>query len=100
MGYDSPEELIESVTDIERQLYVDPHRRAELFELMQKNRGVVKNFEVEFYRKDGGTRWGLLHARSIFDEKGEILIIEGILQDITEPERTRTFDMLFNHPGP
>src|SRR4051812_1330105 len=35
-GYASPEELIESLTNISRDLYVEPGRRAEFVELMEK----------------------------------------------------------------
>jgi PAS domain S-box-containing protein len=56
MGYDSPDELIETVTDIARQVYVDPQRREEL-QTLAKEQGVVKNFECQLYRKDGSKMW-------------------------------------------
>jgi hypothetical protein len=34
-GYDSPEELIATLTDIQHQLYVDPSSRAEFMQLIQ-----------------------------------------------------------------
>src|SRR5450755_1691404 len=39
LGYDSPEELITSIDDIWKQVYVDPHRRAEFRALMEKQCG-------------------------------------------------------------
>src|SRR2546428_11647562 len=51
LGYDSPEELIASATNIERQLYVNPERRAEFKRLMEE-RGIVQEIEIEMYRKD------------------------------------------------
>ncbi|ABQ26306.1 sensor histidine kinase [Geotalea uraniireducens] len=83
LGYDNPEDVIENITDIRRQLYVTPQRREELYELMQSGSD-VKNFEVEFYRKDGSKLWVLLHTRPFFNEKHEIHYIDGIIQDITE----------------
>jgi PAS domain S-box-containing protein len=83
LGYDTPEDVIENITDIGRQLYVTPQRRRELYELMQ-NGSDVKNFEVEFYRKDGSKLWVLLSNRPFFNEKHEILYADGIIQDITE----------------
>ena len=83
LGYDTPEDVIENITDIGRQLYVSPQRREELYELMQSGSD-VKNFEVEFYRKDGSKLWVLLHTRPFFNEKHEILYVDGIIQDITE----------------
>jgi PAS domain S-box-containing protein len=83
LGYDTPEGVIENITDIGRQLYVNPQRREELYELMQ-NGSDVKNFEVEFYRKDGSKLWVLLSTRPFLNEKHEILYVDGIIQDISE----------------
>jgi PAS domain S-box-containing protein len=83
LGYDSPDDLISSVTDIERQLYVNPQRRRCLLEML-RNRENVKNFEVEFYRKDRKRRWALLSVHPTFDENGEIIYLNDILLDITE----------------
>jgi len=83
LGYDNAEDVIENITDIGRQLYVNPQRREELYELMQSGAD-VKDFEVEFYRKDGSKLWVLLHTRPFFDETHRIVYIDGIIQDITE----------------
>lgn len=82
LGYDSPAEIIRDVTDLTRQLYVDPQRRDELFAML-KLRQDVKNFEVEFYRKDRSKIWALLSIRPNFNEDNELLYIDGILRDIT-----------------
>jgi PAS domain S-box-containing protein len=86
LGYDTPEELIETVTDIEHQLYVNPQQRHELFDMMM-NRVDAKNFEVEFYRKDGSKQWVLISVRPIFNEKWEIEYLDGIMLDIAERKR-------------
>src|SRR5256885_852457 len=46
LGYDSPEEVIASVTDIGRQLYVDAESRREA-NRQQSERGVLSGFEFE-----------------------------------------------------
>jgi PAS domain S-box-containing protein len=86
LGYDTPDELIEKVTDIEHQLYVDPQQRHELFEMMM-NRLDVKNFEVEYYRKNGSRQWVIISAHPIFNEKGKIEYIDAIMLDIAERKR-------------
>lgn len=86
LGYNTPEEVIGSINHIEQQLYVDPQRRRELFELM-RNRVDVKDFDAEFYSKDGSRLWMRLSTRPFFNEKGELLYIDGIFQDITERKR-------------
>ena len=82
LGYDSPAELIEAIPTI-AQLYVSPQRRRELYDLMREKRE-VKNFEIEMYRKDGSKLWVLVSTRAAFDEQGEILHVDGMLQDLTE----------------
>ena len=81
-GYDSPEELIASVNDIERQLYVEPNRRQEFFALMEKY-GSLSEFESEVYRRDGSIIWISEDARTVFDARGEVLYYQGFAEDIT-----------------
>jgi PAS domain S-box-containing protein len=64
LGYDSPQELVESITDISQQVYVDPKSREELTRLL-KEQGIVKNFECEVQRKDGSKMWFSANARSV-----------------------------------
>jgi len=85
-GYDSPEELIRSVTDVSKQIYVDPHKRTEFLDCIEKE-GFVINFEAERYRKDGSKIWTLLDARAVRDETGNTLYYEGTTEDITERKR-------------
>ncbi|PSB53002.1 adenylate/guanylate cyclase [filamentous cyanobacterium Phorm 6] len=81
-GYDSPEELIASVNDIQRELYVQPHRRQEFFALMEQY-GTVSEFESEVYRRDGSIIWISEDARTVFDARGEVLYYQGFAEDIT-----------------
>jgi PAS domain S-box-containing protein len=83
LGYGTPEDVIGTVTDISRQLYVDPQRRKELYDLM-RNGSAVQNFEVEFNRKDGSRLWVLLSTRPFFNDNHELLYVDGIIQDISE----------------
>jgi two-component system, cell cycle sensor histidine kinase and response regulator CckA len=80
-GYDSPQELMESITDISRQIYVDPRRRGEFARLMEQH-GVVQNFECQVYRKDGSKMWLSVHAR-VIRENGKVIRYEGMNEDIT-----------------
>lgn len=81
-GYDSPEELIASVNDMERQFYVAPNRRQEFFALMEKY-GTLSEFESEVYRRDGSIIWISEDARTVFDARGEVLYYQGFAEDIT-----------------
>jgi len=82
-GYDSPEELLAALTDISRQLYVQPARRAEFTLAMQQYEKVLE-FESQIYRRDGSVIWISENARAVHDEvTGELLYYEGMVQDIT-----------------
>jgi diguanylate cyclase (GGDEF)-like protein/PAS domain S-box-containing protein len=82
-GYDSPAELIATLTDIKHQLYVDSKRREEFRQLVQQ-RETVWGFESQVYRKDGSIIWISENARTIRDEAGQILGYEGTVEDITK----------------
>jgi len=83
-GYNAPEELIGALTDISRQLYADPCRRAEFLQLVREN-GKVIDFESQIYRRDKSVIWILENARVVRDEAtGEALYYEGMVQDITQ----------------
>ena len=85
-GYDSPDELVRSLQNIEEQLYVEPARRNDLIRLMQRD-GRVFEFEAQFYRKDGTKIWVSMNARAVHSDSGEIVSFEGTLEDITERKR-------------
>jgi PAS domain S-box-containing protein len=81
-GYDSPEELVKTITNIERQLYVDPNRRGDFMRFIQE-RGQVHGFEAEIYRQDGSTIWISETARMV-EENGSVAFYEGTVTDITQ----------------
>jgi two-component system cell cycle sensor histidine kinase/response regulator CckA len=83
LGYESPEELIAAVTDIGRQLYVNQEERS-AFRRELEEKGSVKGFVSQLYRKDGGTVWVSENARVVRNGSPQIRCYEGALQDITE----------------
>lgn len=83
LGYDSPEDLMENLSDIESQLYVRPEKRQEFLKIM-KEKKEISGFEVQFFRKDKSIIWAALYARGVYDAAGKFQLIEGIFSDITE----------------
>ncbi len=81
-GYDSPQELIECITNIREQMYVDPKDRSLLVELYRK-RGFVEGFETQLYRKDQSKVWISMSARAIYGPEGNVLRYEGTIENIT-----------------
>ncbi len=82
-GYDSPQELISTLRDIDHQVYVDPQRRLEFKRLMSKH-GVVTNFESRVHRRNGEIIWISENARSVYNNDGSLLFFEGTVEAITE----------------
>jgi PAS domain S-box-containing protein len=86
LGFASPEELIGEVTDIAKQLHVNPERRAEFLRLLVEQ-DVVQSFEAQLLRRDGSTLWTALTGRTVRDPAGNLLYFEGIVEDITQRKR-------------
>ena len=82
-GFESPEELTDSLQDIRHQLYVDPGRREDFMRQINE-RGSVTAFESQVYRKGGEIIWISENARAVFDDEGRILLYEGTVEDVTE----------------
>jgi PAS domain S-box-containing protein len=87
-AYDSPEEMIADRQDLGRRSYVDPGRREEFKRLMEAQ-GIVEDFELEVYRKDGAKIWFSENARAVRDAGGMILFYVGTGEDITERKRAQ-----------
>ncbi len=85
-GYDSPQEMVATVTDIAIQTYVDPQMREEFKQLIE-TQGEVKGFVYRAYRKDGSMIWVEESTRAVKDRDGSLLYYEGIIQDISDRKR-------------
>ncbi len=85
-GYETPDALLSGLTDIGRQLYVDPTRRGEFVQLMRDN-GSLSGFESEIYRRDGTVIWISESCRQVRDARGNFLCYEGTVEDISRRKR-------------
>ncbi|HCV44243.1 MAG TPA: hypothetical protein DGH68_12215, partial [Bacteroidetes bacterium] len=83
LGYASADELIGSITDIERQVYVNQEERL-LFRRSLEEHGSIKGFLSQLHRKDGTTIWVSENARVVRNGSPQIRYYEGAVQDITE----------------
>ncbi|HIC89719.1 MAG TPA: PAS domain S-box protein, partial [Anaerolineae bacterium] len=83
LGYPSRESLLAvSVTD----LYANPEDRRQE-EVLLEQEGVVRDFETQLRRCDGGVIWVRDSARAVRNEQGRVRYYEGSLEDITEHKR-------------
>ena len=95
LGYETPEEMIASLTDVAHQFYVDPSRRTEFMRILETE-DVALGFECEFYKKDGTRIWVSLNARHVRDENNNTILYEGTIEDITEKKKVENQLRLLN----
>ena len=86
LGYDSPEDLMTTVIDIPKQLYVNPDDRKALLKMIEEQ-GSVRGFETQFYRKNGSMIWVSVNLQAVRDAGGRVLYYEGFKEDITDRKR-------------
>ncbi len=81
-GYDSPEQILQNVTDIIHQLWVEPEDAEKLLRMIREQ-GTVENFETHGYRRDDTIVDVGINARAIYDGD-QFLFYEGNVVDITQ----------------
>lgn len=86
-GYDSPEDLLTSVTDIANQVYTSSAVRAEHMRLLQEHGGDLSAFEYQARCKDGSVIWVSESVHSILDTNGALLHYEGTVENISSRKR-------------
>jgi PAS domain S-box-containing protein len=80
-GYGSVEELMQA--DVKKDLYFSSDDRMEDY----PGPGQERTRELRMKRRDGSEVWVEDSCRYIRDEKGQVVIHEGVLRDITERKR-------------
>ncbi len=82
-GYDSPDDLLTHINNIEHQFYSDPADR-DRYQRAIGETGVIENFEFLAKRKDGSLVWICNNTRCYFDDGGNVIRYEGTVTDIHE----------------
>jgi adenylate cyclase len=88
-GYESADELINSVTNIGEQLYLQPGRREGIKTYLQQH-GEVLGAESRVRRKDGSKIWISENLRVVNDRHGQVQYYEGTVRDITEQRKLQS----------
>ena len=81
--YSSPQEMIEDVTDIAKQIFVIPDQRHIIINKVCNSVDFVRE-EVAYRRKDGSEFITNLYIRMLRDSNGGASYLEGFVEDITE----------------
>ncbi|MEO0406473.1 MAG: response regulator [Cyanobacteria bacterium P01_A01_bin.135] len=82
-GYSSPSQMMETISEIGHQIYVDSDCRKQ-FTSRLESQGEVAGFEYQAYRQDGEIIWVSESARAVRGAAGQMIYFEGILEDVTE----------------
>lgn len=86
LGYDTREELLAKVQNLERDIYFRPEVRRELLaELKASPQGISR--EIEFKRQDGTPFHAVINASLQFDAHGDPAYMDGTIEDITLRKR-------------
>jgi two-component system, cell cycle sensor histidine kinase and response regulator CckA len=91
-GYENPGEMINDVSDIQNQIYVNPAFR-EQFKQEIESAGFVRNLEYQVRRRDGSIIWISESARAVRSPDGTVHHYEGFIGEIDQ--RKRLEDQLF-----
>jgi len=83
LGYDSPDDVFNTIADTGFQIWRNPEERKKYVELQQAGK-VLKGFECKFRRKDDSWIWVTINSKLVRDEKGNGLYFEGFIEDISE----------------
>jgi diguanylate cyclase (GGDEF)-like protein/PAS domain S-box-containing protein len=85
-GYESLDEMRSSIRSTSLDVWANPEDRAELMRQLE-TQDSVRGYECQFLRKDKSTFWVSLGARKVFHANGELLYLEGFIEDISERKR-------------
>jgi PAS domain S-box-containing protein len=85
-GYDSPQDMVTSISDIATQVYINPEMRNIIVRRLEAGEQ-IKGYEALEYRKDRSTIWTSMNAQVIRGANGQILYYEGTVEDITPRKR-------------
>ena len=86
-GYETPETFMAGITDIGKQLYVNPSDRERSMQVLQGSER-LESFEVQTRRRDGSLMWNLINSRPVRDKDGKFQYIEGVIIDTTKLKQT------------
>ncbi len=83
LGYDSPEDLITNLTDVSKQLFLEPLRWQEFLDEID-DQGEVSEFTAQVHRKDSSLVWISLGVHPVYDGASNFLYFEGTVEDISK----------------
>jgi diguanylate cyclase (GGDEF)-like protein/PAS domain S-box-containing protein len=95
LGYNFPKEIIGK--NLAKDFYYIPEDRKIFLKEVKKRKGIVKDYEVTLKRRDGTPVTVSTSSHYYYDEKGNIIGMEGIFIDITKRKQNEKLQqVLYN----
>jgi PAS domain S-box-containing protein len=85
-GYASPAEMMSTIGNIARDIYVDADMRRQFQEMIERD-GEVRNLEYRVRQRGGRIIWISENARVARSRFGKVLYYEGTIRDITRSKK-------------
>ncbi|TVM16019.1 hypothetical protein DPQ33_13735 [Oceanidesulfovibrio indonesiensis] len=82
-GFDTPEQLMDSLTDVTERLELGKDELEEALDTLRRE-GVIRNFEVQLQRTDGSLIWTAHSIRAVTTPQGDIQFYDGFVTDVSE----------------
>jgi two-component system sensor kinase FixL len=89
LGYDSLQDAALAFEDTARDIWVNPNERSQFVERLDKS-GIIRGYECQFKQKDGAKIWVSISSQIVQGPDGQILYVEGFVEDITDRKRMET----------
>ncbi len=86
LGYESSMDLVSTIKDAARQLYVTPEDR-DRFVAELEEKGEIFNFETKFKKKQGEVIWILMCAKRVKSESSKQTHYQGFIIDISKQKK-------------
>ncbi len=84
LGYDTPVQMIEEITDIGKQLYFDAEERKRVAARQLQAADDIMHYSNRYRRRDGSECIADLYLKTVRDVEGNPVCFDGFFEDITE----------------
>lgn len=86
LGYDGIDDLMKFIAGNIDSLYVESSHGEKVRDILQ-SKGIIINYETQFFQKNRQCIDVLLSAQLVKDEEGRVHHLEGLIKDITDQKR-------------
>jgi PAS domain S-box-containing protein len=86
LGYESPQELVATITDAAHQPFLRPQDQKIVLQALEQ-KGELFGYETQLQKKNGETTWVMISAKAVRDENDKLMYFQGFVTDITGRKR-------------